>query len=84
MAKHDRTVSALRKRPIPSNIRWDDVVSLLKSLGFELVKGSGSRRKFFNKDKNVLIICHEPHPQSYIDKGCASDIHEKLKENELI
>lgn len=84
MAKHDRTIVALKKRPVPSNIRWDDVVSLLKGLEFDLLKGGGSRRKFWNKNKDILIICHEPHPQSYIDKGCAKDICEKLEENELI
>lgn len=84
MSKHDRTIAALKKRPVPSNIRWDDVVSLLESKGFVLLTGRGSRRKFFNKDKDILIICHEPHPQSVIDKGCAKDICEKLEDNKII
>jgi len=42
-------------------------------------KNSGSRRKFYNKNKDALIICHEPHPQPTVDKGCIADVIEHLK-----
>ena len=84
MAKHDKTIRALKKRPVSSDIKWDDVVALLTSLGFKMLKGSGSRRKFYCEESDLLIICHQPHPGSEIDKGCARDICEKLMESGLI
>ena len=84
MAKHVKTIRSLKKRPIPSDIKWNDVVALLNSLGFTMLKGSGSRRKFYREESDLLIICHQPHPGSEIDKGCAKDICEKLTESGLI
>ena len=84
MAKHDKTIRSLKRRPVPSDIKWDDVVALLSSLGFRMLKGSGSRRKFFHEEEDLLIICHQPHPGSEIDRGCARDICEKLTESGLI
>jgi len=46
-------------------------------------KTGGSRRKFVNKDKGVIIL-HEPHPGSIVKNYVLKQIIEKLKlgENE--
>lgn len=84
MAKYDKTIESLKKRPIKADIRWDDLVSLLNYLGFVQLNGNGSRRKFYQKDRDLLIICHQPHPSPCIDKGCVKDVSEKLIDCGLI
>lgn len=87
MSRHDKTLIKITARPVPADIKWNQIKSLLESLGYERItcgKTGGSRRKFFNKEKNDLIICHKPHPEPSVDKGCISDIVQHLKEHGLV
>lgn len=84
MAKHDKTLAKLQRSPPASDLKWNDLKSLLGSLGYVMLKGSGSRRKFYNEERNLLISCHEPHPQPDVDRGCAADIIEHLRKNGVI
>lgn len=60
--KHQRTLQAIFETPVRSDIRWDDVESLLKALGATIAEGRGSRvRIALNK---VRAVFHEPHPKS--------------------
>ncbi|MBO9859280.1 type II toxin-antitoxin system HicA family toxin [Xanthomonas sp. A1809] len=81
MGKHDKTLAKMCRKPTPSDVKWDDLQAALLHLGYELIKGNGSRRKFFHREKNRLINCHEPHPQPEVDKGCINDIVEHLRMN---
>lgn len=81
MSKHQKALQRLCAKPIPADITWDELSSVLKHLGYKLLKGNGSRRKFHHSGKDALIICHEPHPQPHVDKGCLADIVEHLKAN---
>lgn len=74
----------MRATPTPSDLKWDDMVMVLKNLGYELLTGRGSRRKFYNRDKDLVISCHEPHPRSEVDKGCLVDVLDHLETNGLI
>lgn len=84
MSKHKKTLAKLSGESISANIKWTDLKGLLESLGYVMLKNSGSRRKFYNKDKDDLIICHEPHPSPDVDKGAIADIAEHLKSNGFI
>jgi predicted RNA binding protein YcfA (HicA-like mRNA interferase family) len=84
MAKHRKTLEKLCARPPSADIKWDELKSILEHLGYTMLKGSGSRRKFFHKEKNALIICHVPHPSPNVDKGCIADVVEHLKTNGFI
>lgn len=77
MSKQDKVLEKLSRKPIPT-IKWDELCGCLEHLGYELLKGDGSRRKFFHKEKNNLIICHEPHPSSDVAKGCLKDVQQHL------
>ncbi|KQT11028.1 hypothetical protein ASG30_09570 [Ramlibacter sp. Leaf400] len=65
-------------------MRWDDLKGALESLGFELLKGSGSRRKFFHEGKNVLISLHEPHPSPEVCKAAMDQVRELLRAHGFI
>lgn len=84
MAKHLKLLEKLCATPIPSDIKWNELKSVLGHLGYGTLNNSGSRRKFFHKDKNALIICHAPHPSPDVDKGCIADVAEHLKSHGFI
>jgi predicted RNA binding protein YcfA (HicA-like mRNA interferase family) len=84
MSKHDKTLARVQKKPTPADIRWEDLKSMLESMGFKYLKNSGARRKFFHEGQQTLIICHEPHPDPCVDKGCINDVVDVLKVNGFI
>lgn len=87
MAKHDKTLVKICAKPTPSDVRWNDLASLLLSLGYVMLpagKTGGSRRKFFHKGKDALISCHQPHPSPDVDKGCIDDVVDHLKTHGFI
>ena len=82
MSKHEKNLKRLSATPKPADLKWDELAGILKYLGYELLKSGksgGSRRKFYHKEKDALICCHEPHPSPDVDKGCISDVVEHLK-----
>lgn len=79
MSKHAKALAKLCAKPPSADIKWDELKSLLEHLGYVLMTGSGSRCKFYCKEKNALIICHRPHPSPSVDKGCIADIAEHLR-----
>lgn len=84
MSKLSKALEKLCREPTPANFKWDELAGLLVALGYVEINGSGSRKKFFHKEKNALISCHKPHPNPDVDKGCISDIVKHLRENGFI
>ena len=60
MSKQAKLLEKLKNNSV---LKWDELATLLKSLGFELIHGAGSRRKFWHQSSNTLINLHQPHPQ---------------------
>ena len=79
MSRQQKALERLCARPTPSDIKWQELKSVLEHLGYQLLTNSGSRRKFFHPETKALIICHEPHPAPTIDKGCVTDVVEHLR-----
>jgi len=87
MSRYEKLLSKISSKPVPADVKWSEIKSFLGYLGYERIKcgkTGGSRRKFYNREKDDLIICHKPHPGSIVDKGCLSDIIQHLKENGFI
>ena len=84
MSKHQKAIERLRAKPPPADIKWSELKALLEHLKYEMLKNSGSRRKFVHKETKALIICHEPHPSPDVDKGCIAAIVAHLEANGLI
>ncbi|MBC7858849.1 MAG: type II toxin-antitoxin system HicA family toxin, partial [Burkholderiaceae bacterium] len=59
MSKHQKALQKLCATPTPSSLKWDELKAILLHFGYVLVKGSGSRRKFYHEGKDAMIICHE-------------------------
>jgi len=66
-SKQQKTLIDIFKNPVQSNIVWNDVESLLISLGAEITKGNGSRVRIKLNDERAVF--HRPHPQKETDKG---------------
>lgn len=84
MSKHQKALLELCSVPPPSDIKWSELKGVLEHLGYVMLNKSGSRRKFFHREKNALISCHEPHPSPDVDKGCIADVIDHLKTHGFI
>lgn len=74
-----------RFKNVPADLTWEELVSLLRSLGYEKIspgKTSGSRQKFINEKKEILSL-HKPHPGNIVKKYVIEQILESLKERGL-
>jgi len=84
MAKHEKFFEKLQSLPTPVNIKWTDLRAALESVVYELITGSGSRRKFFNRRIDALISCHEPHPSPEVGRRCIREIVAHLEMHGLL
>jgi hypothetical protein len=67
---------------IPSDFTWDELVNVLALFGYtEFSKGktAGSRRKFMDKDNN-LVLLHKPHPGNIVKRYAIKQVIDHLKE----
>lgn len=78
MAKHAKTLQRLYLSPTPTDITWDEIKALLKHLGFEEKRNSGSRRKFFHPVTLELISLHSPHPGSQLKQYAVRELADQL------
>lgn len=69
-AKQRRTLEAIFARPVPSDLRWADIESLLVALGAERSEGRGSRVRFLLNGAEAVF--HRPHPSPNTDKGAVA------------
>lgn len=60
MSKHEKLLKRLGSRP--KDFTWAELVSLMKALGYELERSSGSGRKFVHPGTESTLFIHEPHP----------------------
>ncbi len=63
-------------------LTWSDLVSVLKSLGFEQTEGSGSRVNFTNGE--IVIKLHKPHPQKEVRAYAIKQVKDILKSEALL
>jgi hypothetical protein len=75
--KHQRTLEAIFKLPVPSNVEWKTCESLLIHLGAKISEGEGSRVRIVLND--VRAVFHRPHPRKEIDKGALVSLRKFLE-----
>lgn len=78
MSKHEKLVERLLAKP--KDFEWSEAVSLLETMGFEIIRGKGSKRKFKHKETNALISLHEPHPSKVMKIYAIELVINALKE----
>jgi hypothetical protein len=79
--KHQKTLQAIFKDPVLSNLVWSDIEALFVALGGEVTEGNGSRvRVALN---GVRAVFHRPHPEKETDKGAVKSVRRFLTEAEV-
>ncbi len=73
-ARQRRVLKRIFERPARSDVRWEELLSLLQALGAELQEGSGSRVKFV-LDGRVLSL-HRPHPRPELKRYAVEDVRD--------
>lgn len=82
MAKKDKLITRLLT--VPADFTWQELVVLLKGLGYRELQGNGSRVKFDNGDPAQLINLHKPHPGNIVKRYALRQLIDKLKQADLI
>ena len=85
MTKKEKLIERIRR--LPKDFTFAELESVLLQLGFEKDdkgKTSGSRERFYNKDKQMQYLAHKPHPSSIIKEKALKDIVNYLINNKLI
>ncbi|MEX2233278.1 MAG: type II toxin-antitoxin system HicA family toxin [Cyclobacteriaceae bacterium] len=82
MSKFEKALLRLKSRP--RDFTWKELQMIMAHLGYDEIKGSGSRRKFYNKTSRVSISLHEPHPKPTIKPYAIDIILDHFKEEGLI
>jgi hypothetical protein len=80
MSKQNKLIARFLEIPPKKDLTFKELNSLLTSLNFEKIEGAGSAVKFFNKEKNLLINLHKPHPSDILKVYLVKQIQNKLKE----
>ncbi|MEN9654641.1 MAG: hypothetical protein RL235_753 [Chlamydiota bacterium] len=75
--KHERTLLAIFKTPVQSNVVWKDCEKLLEHLGAEISEGEGSRIRILLNEKKAVF--HRPHPKKETDKGALVSLRKFLE-----
>jgi HicA toxin of bacterial toxin-antitoxin, len=82
MSQKDKLLDRLKSRP--RDFQWSELETLLGGFGYELERGSGSRRKFWNPQTDAIISIHEPHPVPVLKAYQIKEIINHLRERGLL
>ena len=58
---HQKTLEAIFRKPVPTNLEWRRIESLFTAVGAKTIEGTGSRVRF--ELNGVIGTFHRPHPQ---------------------
>jgi hypothetical protein len=75
--KQRKTFDTIFNTPTPSNLKYDEIVSLLKSVGVQ-VKESASGSRVLIKFKECTQVIHKPHLQKELKQYAVRIIKEFL------
>ena len=75
--KHQKMLETIFSHPISGNVKWADVVALLKALGAEVDELREGSRVGIVLHGNV-VIQHKPHPSPNMDKGAIASLRKFL------
>ena len=80
MSKRDKLLNKFLQIPPKKDLTFKELETVLISCGFEKIDGAGSAVKFYNKQKDVLINLHKPHPSNILRVYLIRQIQVKLLE----
>ncbi len=84
MTRREKLLNRFYKKP--KDFTWDELLTLLTSLGYEQVKSGntgGSRRRFIHPNGSMINL-PEPHPKKILKKHQLELILEILETEEFL
>lgn len=75
--KHRNTLELIFKKPVQSNVEWNDIMTLFENLNAEISEGRGSRVRIALNGARAVF--HKPHQKKETDKGALVSIRRFLK-----
>ena len=84
MSRKEKLISRFKQRP--KDFTWDELTSLLKSLGYREVKAgkTGGSRKRFIHCSAANIILHKPHPENVLKRYIVDQLLSLLKQENML
>jgi len=80
MSKKDKLLKKFLSLPIKKDLTFKELETLLLACGFIKLEGAGSAVKFYNKQNDILINLHKPHPSDILKTYIIKQIKDKLEE----
>lgn len=74
--KQRKTLELVFKTPVPADVRWSDIETMLKGFRAEITEGEGSRVRIALN--GVRAVFHRPHPKKVTDKGALISVRKFL------
>lgn len=65
MGKSDKLLAKLRRKPPPTDYRWEDLVTLMESFGFTASCSGGSHHRFLHTS-GFLFRASKTHPSGLL------------------
>ena len=76
-SKQKKTFKAIFKKPVPADIKYNDVVAMMKALGADFKKDKSGSRVGFSLNGCTITI-HAPHPGNELKQYAVKDIRDFL------
>ncbi len=76
----------LRFQQHPKDFTWDELTSLLKSIGYREVRtgrAGGSRRRFVHSSAATITL-HKPHPQNFLKRYAIDQVLDVLRQEDML
>lgn len=80
MSKQDKLLESFKAAK--KDYKWQDLVAVLKGLGFEQVEAEGSRVDFVRG--GLVVKLHKPHPQKEVKAYALKQVKETLHKEGLL
>ena len=82
MTKREKLLNKFNTKP--ADFTYNELIRLLKGLGYDELQGSGSRIVFRNEEIKHNIKLHKPHPGNVLKRYQIDLIIQELKSNGLL
>ncbi len=69
--KQRKTLAAIFTKPVPQNIRWAAIQTLIRALGGKVYEREGSRVAL--ELNGMVAVFHRPHPKPETDRNAVRD-----------
>lgn len=84
MSKQQKSLDRLCAKPPPQDFTWDELVSALARLGYQLTTNGGSHCRFINPITKDVINVPKPHPDNFVRRYYLRQISEKLSSQGIV